>query len=238
MNMRRASIRRRLPCDLTQDKTQIWKASHFPTGPLIGSDLKTLTSKNRNSDSDSLSDSSTVFYPNAYDSEELIILYPIPFGTIFHLHNTPVWVNDIAQIVGRLDGTDVAVDVLGEPPENPGLGVVHYATGVEDVIRWIETPATAPAVLITTHLFGPDVMIRCSSSPLNSTITSTNVLLMGQFKSFTDGNKESLDAGTTSHALTSLDRDHWFKQTVCQLASSLSSLIKNLVAATPSTSKT
>jgi hypothetical protein len=30
----------------------------------------------------------------------------------------------MAQIVGRLDGLDVAVDVLGEAPENPGLGVV------------------------------------------------------------------------------------------------------------------
>ena len=162
--------------------------------------------------------------------EELIILYllrmlryPVPFSTIFNFHNTPVWANDMVQIVGRLDGMDVAVDVLGDAPENPGLGVVHYAASVEDVIRWIETPAAAPAVLVATHLFGPDVMIRCSSSPSNSTVTST-ILLMGQFKSFTDGNKESLDAGTISHGLTSLNRHHWFKQTVSQLVSSLSSV--------------
>ena len=61
------------------------------------------------------------------------------------------------------------------------------------------------------------------SSPLNSTATST-VLLMGQFKSFTDGNKESLDVGTISHGLTSLNGDHWFKQTVSQSVSLLSSV--------------
>jgi hypothetical protein len=162
--------------------------------------------------------------------EELIILYllrilryPVPFSTIFNFHNTPVWANDMVQIVGRLDGMDVAVDVLGDAPENPGLGVVHYAAGVEDIIHWIETPAAAPAVLVATHLFGPDVMIRCSSSPSNSTVTST-ILLMGQFKSFTDGNKKSLDAGTIRHGLTSLNRHHWFKQMVSQLVSSLSSV--------------
>jgi hypothetical protein len=173
--------------------------------------------------------------------EELIILYllrilryPVPFSTIFHFYNnTPNWANDMAQIVGRLDGMDAAVEVLGVAPENPGLGVVHYATGVEDVIRWIEAPDTAPAVLISTYLFGPDVMIRCSSPPSNSTVASTNVFLMGQFKSFTNGNKESLDAGTTSHALASLDRDHWFKQTVCQLASSLSSPHKEFCGSHP-----
>jgi len=163
--------------------------------------------------------------------EELIVLYllrtlryPVPFSTIFNFHGIPpVWADEMAQIVGRLDGTDLAVDVLGEAPQNPGLGVVHYAAGVEDVLGWIETLAAAPAVLITSHLFGPDVMIRCRSSPSKSTVASRNVLLMGQFKSYMDGNKESLDPATTSHALTSLNRDHWFKQTVCQLALSLSS---------------
>jgi hypothetical protein len=150
-----------------------------------------------------------------------MLRYPVPFSTIFDFHSTPVWENDMAHIVGRLDGNDVPVDVLGDAPQNPGLGVVHYAASVEEVIHWIETPAVVPAVLVTSHLFGPDVMIRCSSSPSDSTVTST-VLLMGQFKSFTDGNKESLDAGTISHGLTSLNRDHWFKQTVSQLASSLS----------------
>jgi hypothetical protein len=153
--------------------------------------------------------------------EELVILYllralryPIPLSTIFDFRNTPIWLNDKAQIVGRLDGIDVAVDVLGDAPQNPGLGVVHYAADIKEVIRWLETPDVAPAVLITTHLFGPDVMIRCSSQN-NSTVASRNILLMGQLKSYTDGNKNSLNAVTTSHALTSLNQDHWFKQEVC-----------------------
>ena len=158
--------------------------------------------------------------------EELMTLYlirmlrhPVPFSTIFNFHNTPVWADDMGQIVGCLDG----MDVIGDTPENPSLGVVHYATGVEDIIRWIENPDTASAVLISTDLFGPDVMLRCRSAPSNSTVACTKVFLMGQFKSWTDGNKESLDAGTITHALTSLHRDHWFKQTVCHLVLSLSS---------------
>ena len=167
---------------------------------------------------------------DAYEELNILYLlrtlrYPVPFNTIFDFHtgSTPDWENDMAHIVGRLGGNNVPVDVLGDAPQNPGLGMVHYAASIEEVIGWIETPADTPAVLVTSHLFGPDVMIRCSSSPSNSTVTST-VLLMGQFKSFTDGNKESLDAGTISHGLTSLNRDHWFKQTVSQLVSSLSSV--------------
>ena len=149
-----------------------------------------------------------------HDSEELIVLYllrmlryPVPFSTIFNFHNTPVWANDMVQIVGCLDG----------------IGMVHYATDIDDVIRWVQTTATAPAVLVTTHLFDPDVMIRCSSPPLNSTAVSGNVFLIDQIKFFTKGNKESLDAGTISHALTSLHPDHWFKEAVSYLASLLSS---------------
>ena len=163
--------------------------------------------------------------------EELIILYllrtlryPVPFSTIFNFHGTPpIWVDEMAQIVGRLNRTDLAVDVLGEAPQNLGLPVVHYAANVEDVLDWIETSAVAPAVLITSHLFGPDVMVRCRSSPLKSTVASRNILLIGQFKLYMDGNKESLDMGTISHALTSLNQDHWFKQMVCELALLLSS---------------
>jgi hypothetical protein len=42
----------------------------------------------------------------------------------------------MAQIVGRLDGpgTNLAVHILGEAPQDPGLRVVHYAAGVEDVL--------------------------------------------------------------------------------------------------------
>jgi hypothetical protein len=118
--------------------------------------------------------------------EELIILYlprrlryPVRFSTIFNFHNTPVWANDMVQTVGCLEGKGVAVDVLGNAPENPDLGVVVYAAGVEDVISWIEAPDTAPAVLVSTDLFGPDVMIRCRSAPSNSTVASKEVLSDG-----------------------------------------------------------
>ncbi|KAF8224450.1 hypothetical protein L208DRAFT_1461528 [Tricholoma matsutake] len=152
--------------------------------------------------------------------EELVILYllrmlryPVLLSMIFNFCNPPVWANNMVQIVGRLDGIDVAVDILGGAPQNPGLGVVHYAADIEEVICWLENPAVAPAVLITTHLFGPDVIIRCSSPLSNSTIASRNILVMGQLKSYTGGNKESLDARMITEALTSLNRVHWFKQT-------------------------
>ena len=156
--------------------------------------------------------------------EELIILYllrtlryPVPFSAIFNFYNPPVWANDMVQIVGCLDGNSIAVDVLGPAPQNPGLSVV-YAADIDDVIRWIQTTTTAPAVLVATHLFGPDVIIRCSSPSLNSTDEPRINFLIGQLKSYTQGNKESLDAGTTSHALTSLHPDQWFKKAVSHLA--------------------
>ncbi|KIL71414.1 hypothetical protein M378DRAFT_6158 [Amanita muscaria Koide BX008] len=124
--------------------------------------------------------------------EELVILYlfrvlryPVPFSTIFQFHGTP-------PRCGH----------LGNAPENPGLGVVHHAAGIEDVLKWIENSTTAmPAMLVPNNLFGPDVMVRCG-----------DVLLMGQPKSYTEGNKDSLDAKTISCALTSLCPDHWFEQ--------------------------
>ena len=146
--------------------------------------------------------------------EELIILYllralryPVPFSTIFRFHGTiPQWADERTQIVGRLDGTAVAVDVVGEAPQNPGLGAVQYAADIHDVLKWIENPTTMPAVLVPSILFGPDVMVWCG-----------NALLIGQFKSYTEGNKEFLDAKTISHALTSLHQDHWFKKSVSSL---------------------
>ena len=79
---------------------------------------------------------------DAYEEQIVLYLlrtlhYPVPFSTIFNFHDTPVWTNDMVQIVGRLDGVDVA-------PQNPGLGVVHYAAGVEDVIRqYLSLPTLA-----------------------------------------------------------------------------------------------
>jgi len=161
--------------------------------------------------------------------EELMILYllrtlhhPVCFSAIFNFHNPPAWVDDKVQIVGCLDGINVPVDVLGDSPQNPGLGVVHYASNIDDVIDWIQTTGTASAVLVATHLFGPDVLIRCHSLPSNSTIASRNIFLMGQFKSYLQGNKECLDAGTIGHALTSLHPNHWFKHEVSHLVSLLS----------------
>jgi hypothetical protein len=147
--------------------------------------------------------------------EELVVLYllralryPVPFSTIFQFHGTPPqWADESAQIVGRLDGTSVAVDVLGKAPQNPGLGVVHYAADIKDVLEWIQNPTTMPAVLVPHILFGPNIMVRCG-----------DVLLMGQLKSYTEGNN---DAKTISYALTSLRPDHWFKKSVRPLVSSL-----------------
>jgi hypothetical protein len=125
----------------------------------------------------------------------------------------------MAHIVACLDKADVAVDSLGGgTPEDPGLSVAHYASGIEDIIDWIDKLDTASVLLIPSELFGPDVMARCRSSSSNR-----NVLLMGQLKSCTVGNNASLDAKTVAGALTSLHPDHWFKQAVCYLVSLLTS---------------
>ena len=135
---------------------------------------------------------------------------PVPFATVFDFRCAPSWAKETAHIIPRLDKEDVAVDVLGGAPENPGLSVVHHASSIEDTIDWIDNPDTASALLVPSHLFGPDVMARCHLSSSNTT-----VLLMGQFKSCTVGIKESVDAETLALALTSLHPDHWFKQAVC-----------------------
>jgi hypothetical protein len=123
--------------------------------------------------------------------------YPVPFSAIFTFHDTPPW---WADELGCLDGTSVAVGLLGEASRNAGLGVVHYAPGIEDVLDWIENPTTTPAVLVPGTTFGPDVLIR-----------SGDVLLMGQLESCTEGNS----------SLTSLHADGWFKESVCHLLSFL-----------------
>jgi hypothetical protein len=136
---------------------------------------------------------------------------PVRFSTVFNFRCTLSWADEMVQIIGRLDKD---VDVLGGAPENPGLGVVHYAPSIEDTIDWLDKPDNASALLIPSCLFGPDVMARCRLSSSNTT-----VLLMGQFKSYTTGDKESLDAETVAKALTSLHSDHLFEQAVCYLAS-------------------
>jgi hypothetical protein len=143
---------------------------------------------------------------------------PVPFTTVFDFRCAPSWAKEMAHLIARLNKVDVALDVLGGDPENPGVSVVHYASSIEDTIDWIDEPDTASALLITSRLFGPDVMARCRSSSSNTT-----VLLMGRFKSYTAGNEASLDAEAVAEALTSLHPDHWFNQAVCYLVSLSSS---------------
>jgi hypothetical protein len=159
--------------------------------------------------------------------EEAGILYLLralrdqaPFTSVFNPRSTPSWADKEYHIVARLDKDDVPVDVLGKYPQNPGLSVVDYASCIEDIIDWIDRVDTAPAVLIPSKLFGPDVLVRCSSSSSDPTVPR-NVLLMGKFKSYTVGNVDSLDAGTVAEALASLRPAHWFKQAVCYLVSLL-----------------
>lgn len=145
---------------------------------------------------------------------------PVPLSTIFDFHpeHRPPWANEEAHIVARLDGADVSVDIIGDAPQNPALGVVCYGRTIDDIIRWIEGPDPAPVILIPTILFGPDVLARVKLS------SSTSIpILMGQLKPFTNGNKESLDAPTLSDALTSMHPNHWFKKAVRQLVLLLSS---------------
>ncbi|KAF8523132.1 hypothetical protein BU17DRAFT_86285 [Hysterangium stoloniferum] len=115
---------------------------------------------------------------------------------------TPVWANQEARIVARLNGNEVPVDILGNLPMNPALGVVHYAETIEEIIGWIDGSPTASAVLVTSHLFGPDMIIRLQDG----------IFLMGQAKSYLDGNKNELSAATIVSALDSLNPAHWFKQ--------------------------
>jgi len=156
--------------------------------------------------------------------EEVGILYllrglrnRVCFTSIFDFQCTPSWADEMTHITTRLDNDDVDVDVLGEAPMNPGLSVVQSAKNIQEVIDWINND-TASAILIPGSQFGPDVMARCHSSPSNET-----VFLMGQSKSYTDGNKKTLAADTTADALKSLHPNHWFKRAVCYLVSSLSS---------------
>jgi hypothetical protein len=142
-----------------------------------------------------------------------------PFTSVFNFQTTPSWANKEYHIVARLDKDDVPVDALRKYPQNPGLSAVHYASCIEDIIDWIDRVDTTPAVLIPCGLFGPDVLVRCRSS--SDTTVPRNVLLIGQFKSYTVGNIDSLDAKTLAGALTTLHPTHWFKQAVCYLVSLL-----------------
>ncbi|KAF8718973.1 hypothetical protein AX14_011619 [Amanita brunnescens Koide BX004] len=153
-------------------------------------------------------------HSRGYAFEEAMVLYLLrklrysaPLYTIFDFHpkHTPSWANEEAHIVARLNGVNVPADVIGEVPQNPGLGVVHYAGTIEDVICWIETLDPAPAILIASDLFGADILIRVK-------LSSRIIILMGQSKSYTNGNKGTIDTTTFIGALNSLHPDHWFKK--------------------------
>ena len=160
------------------------------------------------------------------------LCHPELLTTVFDFKHPSSWANNEYQIVARLDKDDVPVDVsphdryvpvdvLGTHSRNPGLGVVDYASSIKEVIDWIDGMGTAFAVLVPGQLFGPDIMVRCRSSPINVP-SSRTLILMGQFKSYTVGNRESLDAQTLVKALRSLNSSHWFKQAVCYIVSLLS----------------
>jgi hypothetical protein len=126
--------------------------------------------------------------------------HEVPFDSIFNFHGTPPpWANDKAQIIGYFNDQHLAVDALGREPQNPALAVVQYADNMDAIIEWIEkrNPNRTSAVLVPTHLFGPDVLIWCG-----------DVLLIG---SCLMGNEDSLDAEATCKALTALQSGQWFK---------------------------
>ena len=114
--------------------------------------------------------------------EEAVMLYllrilrhPTPLSTVFDFRGArPDWADVPAQIVGRLGGNDV---IVGETIENPGLGVVHYAESIQDIVDWIENLDSAPAVLVPHRNFGPDFVIRCK-------VNSIVVILLAQLKSY------------------------------------------------------
>lgn len=145
-----------------------------------------------------------------YAFEEAVILFllrtfcrPTPLNSVFKFHGVvPEWAGAETYIVGHLNDEEVPVTILEDPPRHPSLGVVHYAKSIEDVIQWLKK-SLASSVLVPSHLFGPDMIIKCHG-----------VLLMGQAKSYLDGNVNEMDAGMATDALQSLNPVNWFKKQV------------------------
>ena len=139
---------------------------------------------------------------------------PTALTDVFKFYGAvPKWAGRTAQIVGRIEGNEVVVNVLENPPSYPSLGVVYYGNTIEEIIQWFEG-SPAPSVLVPTNLFGPDVIIKCSNG----------LHLMGQTKSCLKGNINELDATTTEDAINSLNSAKWFIKVVC-LPDSLLSLL-------------
>jgi len=138
---------------------------------------------------------------------------PTVLSTVFKFRGTiPNWADTLTQIAGRLQGgLEVPVNVLEIPWRYPSLGVVYYADTIEDIIRWFkESPA--PSVLVPTHLFGPDIIIKCFGG----------LHLLGQVKPCLEGNINEIDATTT--AINSLNPTKWFTTVICPSDSLLSLL--------------
>ena len=140
---------------------------------------------------------------------------PTVLSDVFKFHGAvPEWADMKAHIVGRIEGKEVEVNVLENPPRYPSLGVVYCANTIEDIIQWFEE-SPVPSVLVPTHLFGPDVIIKCCNG----------LHLMGQTKSYLDSNINELNAKTTAKAINSLNPANWFIKVVCLRDSLLSLLI-------------
>jgi len=145
-----------------------------------------------------------------YAFEEVVILFllrtfcrPMALNSVFKFHGTvPEWAGLETYTVGHINDKEVPVNILEDLPRNPSLGVVHYGNSIEDIIQWLKESPTS-SVLVPSHLFGPDMIIKCYGG----------VLLMGQAKSYLDGNINELDAATVTKALKSLNSVNWFKAT-------------------------
>ena len=130
---------------------------------------------------------------------------PTVLSRVFKFHGTlPNWAHTRTQIAGRLEGRYVPVNVLEIPPMYPSLGAVYFADTIEDIILWFkESPA--PSVLIPTHLFGPDIIIKCVDG----------LHLLGQDKSCLRDNINEIGAKTTADAINFLNPKKWFQTVVC-----------------------
>ncbi|KAK2467903.1 hypothetical protein APHAL10511_000198 [Amanita phalloides] len=160
--------------------------------------------------------------------EELIILHllrslciPTPLNGIFDFHGKmPVWSSQKAQLVGRVENTHVSISIPTRQALNPKVSVAHRAEQIEDIVEWLQNPITATAILIPGILFGPDLLARVQLSD------GEIVLLMGQMKCYTRGNKHTLDMSTMESAIRSLHSDHWFKKADSERRSKLKAAIE------------
>ena len=152
---------------------------------------------------------------------------PTALNTVFKFcGNIPSWADTLTQIAGHLQGgLEVPVNVLEIPWRYPLLVVVYYADTIEDIIWWFnELPALS--ILVPTHLFGPDIIIKYFDG----------VHLLGQVKSCLEGNINEIVATMTAHAINSLNPMQWFTTVVC-LSDSFLCLLTFVVEISATTTK-